>query len=410
MPSTAASCGPSACRATAAPSPRATTAGSRAVPNTYAALYNATCQRDWSGARARNFEGTAEAALHPDNVPVAVLETLIRSARDHSQGLRRYHALRKRALGLERYLPHDTSISIRPEGVEETTYSYDEACRLSIDAVAPLGQDYQGRLKRAAAGRWIDVYETRGKRSGAYSAGVYGVHPYILLNYTETLDDVFTLTHELGHTLHSVLSEEHQPFATAGYTIFVAEVASTLNEALLLDSMLRRAIDPWERIALLQHAIGNITSIFFAQVLFADFELQAHRMVERGEPITAESLGELYVETPRRLLRRRRRAPPTTRASPGPAFPTFSTRPSTSTSTPPASPPPPRSPAASWPATRTPWAATSSCWAPAATTTPWSSSVAPASTSPNPAPVEAVVARLDELVAQLDRALDAINH
>ena len=264
--------------------------------NTYAALYNATCQRDWARARARNFSSTAEAALHSDNVPVAVLETLIQTARDNSRPLQRYHALRKRALGLEHYYPHDTAVLIQPPS-GGSSYPYDEARRLAIEAVAPLGEAYQRRLERAVSGRWIDVFETRGKRSGAYSAGVYGVHPYILLNYTETLDDVFTLTHELGHTLHSVLSNEHQPFATSSYTIFVAEVASTLNEALLLDSMLQRAEQGWERIALLQHAIRNVTSVFFAQVLFADYELQAHRMAERGEPITADTLSQLYVDT-----------------------------------------------------------------------------------------------------------------
>ena len=144
--------------------------------------------------------------------------------------------------------------------------------------------------------RWIDVYENDGKRSGAYSAAVYGVHPYMLLNWSDTLDDVFTLAHEMGHSMHTMLSQEHQPFVYSDYTIFVAEVPSTLSEALLLEHLLARATRREERIVLLQHAIDNITSTFYSQVLFADFELAAHERVERDEPITAEVLNALYKE------------------------------------------------------------------------------------------------------------------
>src|SRR5581483_8905458 len=159
---------------------------------------------------------------------------------------------------------------------------------------APLGDDYQGRVRRVFQGRWVDVYENEGKRSGAYSAGVYGVHPYMLLNYNDTLDDLFTLSHETGHTLHSLLSHETQPFTYASYTIFVAEVASTLAEGLLLDALLARSNDPQERIGLLQHAIDSIAGTFYTQVLFAEWELEAHKAAERGEPITADSLSERY--------------------------------------------------------------------------------------------------------------------
>jgi oligoendopeptidase F len=142
--------------------------------------------------------------------------------------------------------------------------------------------------------RWIDVYENDGKRSGAYSAPVYGVHPYMLLNWTETLDDVFTLTHEMGHSVHTMLSHERQPFVYSDYTIFIAEVPSTLNEALLLEYLLARTMDRTERIVLLQHAIDNITSTFYTQVMFADFELQAHQLVERDAPVTRDVLDALY--------------------------------------------------------------------------------------------------------------------
>jgi oligoendopeptidase F len=142
----------------------------------------------------------------------------------------------------------------------------------------------------------VDVYESPGKRSGAYSAPVYGVHPYMLMNYNDTLDSVFTLAHEVGHTMHTLLAHRHQPFVYAGYTIFVAEVPSTLNEALLLDFMLGRTSDPADRVALLEHAIDAIVGTFYGQVLFADFELQAHRMAERDEPITADALAALYLD------------------------------------------------------------------------------------------------------------------
>ena len=143
-------------------------------------------------------------------------------------------------------------------------------------------------MREALDGGWIDVYENPGKRSGAYSAPVYGVHPYMLLNYNDTLDAVFTLAHEMGHSMHTLLSNAHQPFVYSAYTIFVAEVPSTLSEALFLDYMLARATDERERIVLLQHAIDGIVGTFYTQVLFADYELQAHRLVEEGQPVTAD--------------------------------------------------------------------------------------------------------------------------
>ena len=143
-------------------------------------------------------------------------------------------------------------------------------------------------------GRWIDVFENAGKRSGAYSAPVYGAHPYMLLNYNETLDAVFTLAHEMGHSMHTLLSHQTQPFVYAGYTIFVAEVPSTLSEALFLDLMLERATSREQRAVLLQHAIDSIAGTFYTQVMFADFELQAHRLVERDQPVTAETLSNIY--------------------------------------------------------------------------------------------------------------------
>src|SRR5262249_5967477 len=175
-------------------------------------------------------------------------------------------------------------------------YPYEDVLEWLPASVEPLGPAYQTKLRDVLFGDWIDVYENPGKRSGAYSAPVYGVHPYMLLNYNDTLDAVFTLAHEMGHSMHTVLSHAHQPFVYAGYTIFVAEVPSTLNEALFLDYMLARTTDEKERVVLLQHAIDGIVATFYTQVMFADFELQAHRLGEVGRPVTADVLGEIYFE------------------------------------------------------------------------------------------------------------------
>ena len=259
--------------------------------NTYATLYNAVCQRDWFQARARGYASTLAAALHGDNIPTSVVENLIETTRAGVEPLRRYHQLRRRVLGVPTYHVYDFAI---PLVTHDKSYDYDEVLDWIVDAVAPLGSEYQARMREGFSGRWIDVYENDGKRSGAYSAPVHGTHPYMLMNYTDTLDDVFTLAHEMGHSMHTILSHETQPFIYSSYTIFVAEVPSTLSEALLLDYMLERSKDPVERVVLLQHAIDNITSTFYTQVMFADFELRAHRLAEEDKPITSEILTETY--------------------------------------------------------------------------------------------------------------------
>jgi len=261
--------------------------------NTYAALYNAVCQRDWFHARARGYKTTLEAALHGDNIPSSVVENLIETTRAGVGPLRRYHQLRRRVLDLPSYQVYDFSI---PLVTFDKKYQYQDVLDWIVDATAPLGSDYQQLMRRGFSHKWIDVYENEGKRSGAYSAPVYGVHPYMLLNYNDTLDDVFTTAHEMGHSIHTLLSHETQPFIYSDYTIFVAEVPSTLSEALLLEYMLARSDDPVERIVLLQHAIDNITGTFYTQVLFADYELRAHRLVEGDQPITAEVLTEIYTQ------------------------------------------------------------------------------------------------------------------
>jgi oligoendopeptidase F len=259
--------------------------------NTYAALYNAVCHRDWFQARARGYKSTLEAALHGDNIPTSVVENLIEATRAGTEPLRRYHRLRRRVLGVPSYHVYDFSI---PLVTFDKKYPYSDVLDRIVTSVGPLGNDYQKRMRQGFGGGWIDVYENEGKRSGAYSAPVYGTHPYMLMNYTDTLDDVFTLAHEMGHSMHTILSHETQPFIYSNYTIFVAEVPSTLSEALLLEDMLTQSTDPIERIVLLQHAIDNITGTFYTQVLFADYELRAHRLTEQDQPITSETLTGIY--------------------------------------------------------------------------------------------------------------------
>ncbi len=261
-------------------------------PNTHAAIYNGVLQADWFAAQARRYQTTLAASLDENNIPVEVVERLIAAAKAGSEPLRRYHRLRRRTLGLERYHSFDAYLPLVPA---DWQVSYDEVPPLIAESVALFGDDYRRTVGRAFAERWIDVYENEGKRSGAFSAGVYGVHPYMLLNHADTLNDAFTVAHEMGHTMHTELSHSHQPFATSSYTIFVAEVASMTNESLFLDLLLRRETDPARRVALLQHAIDDIAASFYRQAMFADFELEAHRLVERGEPVTAEALQRLYL-------------------------------------------------------------------------------------------------------------------
>jgi oligoendopeptidase F len=261
--------------------------------NTYASLYDAVLQRDLFFSQARGYASTLDAALHGNNIPPAVVENLIAATRAGTDPLRRYHRLRKQALRLDTYHSYDTTI---PLVDFDRKYPYEDVLEWLPASVVPLGPDYERELRRILDSQCIDVYENPGKRSGAYSAPVYGVQPYMLLNYNDTLDAVFTLAHEMGHSMHTVLSHAHQPFVYAGYTIFVAEVPSTLSEALFLNYMLAHTSDERERIVLLQHAIDGIVATFYTQVMFADFELQAHRLAERGQPVTGEVLADMYFD------------------------------------------------------------------------------------------------------------------
>jgi oligoendopeptidase F len=258
--------------------------------NTYAAILNAIYQGDWAYARSKNFDSYLQYSLIGDLIPEEVYYNLINTAKSNTEPLHRYFDLRRRAMKLESLNTYDFSIGLTDYSKQ---YTWEEASQLVLNALAPLGSDYQNRLKEMLAGGWIDVYEGSSKESNPYSMNVYGVHPYILMNWDGTLRDVFTLAHELGHALHSMYSSENQPFTTHRYSTFVAEVASIFNEELLLDYMLKHSDDPHEKIVLLNQAIANLSGTFYRQSLFADFEYQARTMVENGQSLNLATLSAL---------------------------------------------------------------------------------------------------------------------
>ncbi|MGL5088473.1 MAG: M3 family oligoendopeptidase, partial [Cetobacterium sp.] len=241
-------------------------------------------------AQSRNYKSSLQKSLDPKNIPLEVYTTLIQSTRENTAPLKRYISLRKKALELDNYHYYDNSINLVNYN---RSFSYEEAKEDVLKSVKPLGEDYYAGLNTALSKGWLDVYETPNKRSGAYSLNIYDVHPYMLLNYNGTMDAVFTLAHELGHTMHSMLSTKNQPYPISSYTIFVAEVASTFNERLLLDSMLKNTNDSKEKIALIEQAIGAIVGTYYIQTIFADYEYKAHEIVEKGGAITPEVLNKI---------------------------------------------------------------------------------------------------------------------
>ena len=262
--------------------------------NTLASTLAGSVKLDNFNARVRHFDSALEAALHPDNVPVSLYDTLADSVHDALPKLHSYLDLRKQVLGVDDLNMWDVYVPIVPGF--DIKVDWDEACQWVLEACAPLGEEYTEALKTAFTDRWVDVYENKGKRSGAYSGGCYGSLPYVLMNYQGTLDHVFTLAHELGHSMHSWLANRSQPFRDSDYTIFVAEIASTTNEALLLDYLLKKTDDPKFKAYLLNHRCEQFRGTVFRQTMFAEYERMIHEMDAAGEPLTAESFGEKYFE------------------------------------------------------------------------------------------------------------------
>lgn len=260
--------------------------------NTLAAMYRANVKQAGFFAKARKYPSSLAAALDESRIPLSVYDSLLESVHAHLPALHEYVKVRKEKLGVEELHMYDLYVPM--VGSCDKKIPYEEAKEIVLNGMAPLGEDYQELLKKGFTEGWIDVYENEGKRSGAYSWGAYGTHPYVLLNYNDSMNNVFTLAHEMGHALHSYHSDEKQDYIYAGYKIFVAEVASTCNEALLIRYLLDHAKDDEEKVYLLNYFLEQFRTTLFRQAMFAEFEKLAHAKSEAGETLTAELLCDLY--------------------------------------------------------------------------------------------------------------------
>ena len=266
----------------------------RQFANTLAGLYNGQVKQQIFYAKARNYPSTLEAAVDANNVPSKVYYNLVETVNKNMDKMHRYVRLRKKCLGVDELHMYDIYTPIIADVAKKIPF--EEAKETVLKALAPLGEDYVSKVKEGFESRWLDVYENEGKRSGAYSAGAYGAHPYVLLNHNDTLDNMFTLAHEMGHAMHSYYSNENQPYIYAGYKIFVAEVASTCNEILLMEYLLANTEDQKERAYLLNHYLDSFKGTVYRQTMFAEYEMRSNAMVENGENLTAENLCALYLE------------------------------------------------------------------------------------------------------------------
>lgn len=260
--------------------------------NTFAALYAGQVKTDVFVSDTRGFGSACEAALFGSAVPTEVYDRLIEAVHGGLPAMKKYLGLKKRALGVDELEMYDLYASVVPE--VDFSVPFEESKKYVLGAVAPLGKEYASLIERAYAERWMDVYENAGKTTGAYSMGVYGVHPYVLLNYTDTLDDVYTVAHELGHSMHSYFSNREQDYANKEYHILVAEVASTVNEVLLTRYLLETETDPKRRAYVLGRYLEGFRTTVFRQTLFAEFEKLAHEAFQKGQTLNAETLNKLY--------------------------------------------------------------------------------------------------------------------
>lgn len=263
--------------------------------NTLTTLFNGNLNAAIFNAKARNYKTTLEASLEPNNIPVSVYDNLINTVADNLTPMNRWGKIKKKVLNVDALHPYDSYVTLFPNFNRE--YTYEESKEILMEALKPLGEDYLKNMKKAFDERWIDVFETKGKRSGAYSSGTtFGVHPYVLLNWQNQLNDVFTFAHEMGHNMHSHYTGETQPYPYADYSIFLAEVASTMNEAFLLDYLIDNAETEEEKLSLIEKHLNNVTTTFYRQARFADFEKKVHAITEHGEVLTHEKLCKLYGE------------------------------------------------------------------------------------------------------------------
>lgn len=261
------------------------------VKNTYAEIFLGLIQGRWATTKLQGYNSCLDRVLESNNIPKDVYLNLVEVASKNTAPLQKYYELRKKALGLEKYYNSDNFVEIVDFS---KSYKFDEARDIVKKALEPLGNDYTTLLNKCFQGGWIDVYEKPGKQTGAYNLTVYGLHPYILLNWDETRDNVFTLAHELGHAMHGMLANTNQPMAYSSSATMVAEVASTFNENMLLDYLLSKSTDPKEKITLLVQAIDNITGTFYRQTQFAEFEYKSYEMVEKDQPLNADVFADMY--------------------------------------------------------------------------------------------------------------------
>lgn len=262
--------------------------------NTLAAIYQASVKSDVFQAKARKYNSAREMALDGSNIPLSVYDKLIESVHKHLPAMYRYVDIRKEALGVDELHMYDLYVPMLDD--VDMKKDFQEAKELVKKGLSPLGSEYITLLQQGFDGGWIDVYENQGKRSGAYSWGAYGTHPYVLLNYNGTLNHVFTLAHEMGHALHSFYSDSSQDYVYAGYKIFVAEVASTVNESLLIHYLMEHAKNPKEKAYLINHFLEQFRGTLYRQTMFAEFEKITHELVEQSEALTAESLCDIYYQ------------------------------------------------------------------------------------------------------------------
>ena len=262
--------------------------------NTLAASLDGQMKTDVFYARVRKYASAQDAALHADNVPAAVYESLLTAIHDSLPAFYRYMKLRREVLGYDKLHMYDVYVPIVPE--VDMKFSWEEAIELTRKAVEPLGEEYRRIMDEGFANGWVDRYENQGKRSGAFSSGCYDTNPYILHNFTGTLDSVFTLAHEMGHSMHSWFSKQNQPYHYSDYRIFVAEVASITNEVLLTNHLLDTLVEPKARADVLNHYLESFRGTMFRQTMFAEFEREIHAMVERNEPLTPQSMNVKYLD------------------------------------------------------------------------------------------------------------------
>lgn len=260
--------------------------------NTIPAIYSASVKSDLFYARTARHPSAIESALFPDEIPLSVYDNLIEAVHAHLPALQKYLSLCAKANGLDD--PHMYDIYLPTPGEFELNLPFEEAYELVIDCLKPLGEAYQRQLRTARKERWMDVYPNEGKSSGAYSWGAYGCHPFVLLNYHEDLDGLLTVAHEMGHSMHSYYSNAAQPYPTADYSLFVAEVASTVNEVLVLMELMERHPEPQARRYLLGNLLDSFRTTVFRQTMFAEFERESHRMAEAGQALTGEALNAVY--------------------------------------------------------------------------------------------------------------------